>query len=365
MRSGARALLALLVALLALTAATTVNAAPTPIGVSCDPAPADCDAWYRGPVTVKWSLPSATDIQAGTCVLRTYTADTPGDAASCTAWQGSPGSGRSSATVVIRIDQTAPVVTGAPDRPPDFGGWFNHPLAVGFAATDVTSGVASCTRSGYGGPDIFGATVTGTCTDVAGNVGTGTLAVAYDSTAPAPPKVDATPADNAVDLDWSLPAGAQQIQVTRLGTAPALVFAGQGRGFVDKKLRNQSRYRYAVAAIDAAGNRAQTLVSAVPTASNLLMPARGERVTAPPLLEWEPVKGAAYYNLQLYRGDRKILSTWPRGTSRQLEQSWRFNGSTRELVPGRYTWYVWPGLGERSERRYGKRLGKSAFRVTK
>lgn len=355
-----RALLAAVIGLVA--SAGAAQAAPTPISVKCLPGPG-CDGWHRGPVTVRWTLTDTAIVLTGTCLPQTLGKDTTGTLVSCTAWEGSQASGTSTASAAIRIDQTPPVVTAATDRAADYGGWFNHPLGVAFAGTDATSGVASCERAGYGGPDAFGTVVNGTCTDVAGNVGAGSVALAYDATAPAAPDVEATPDDNAVDLDWTVPPGAQQMQVTRLGAAPAVVFSGGGEGFVDTRLRNQSRYRYAVAAVDAAGNRAETLVSAVPTASKLLVPARGERLHEPPLLEWEPVKGASYYNVQLYRGERKILSTWPRRTTRQLERSWRFDGSRRELIPGRYTWYVWPGFGERSDRRYGKRLGRSGFRV--
>jgi hypothetical protein len=35
------------------------------------------------------------------------------------------------------------------------------------------------------------------------------------------------------------------------------------------------------------------------------------RPRRPPRLEWTPVRGARYNNLQLWRNGRKILSTWP------------------------------------------------------
>lgn len=104
-------------------------------------------------------------------------------------------------------------------------------------------------------------------------------------------------------------------------------------------------------------------MSAVPTASPLLTPARGAHLRAAPLLVWKPVKHAAYYNVQLYRGKRKVLSTWPKAAQFQLDARWRYAGQRRRLAPGRYRWLVWPGFGKRSERRYGKQLGASGFRV--
>jgi hypothetical protein len=81
-------------------------------------------------------------------------------------------------------------------------------------------------------------------------------------------------------------------------------------------------------------------------------------VRVPPLLRWTPVRGASYYNFQLYRGGKKILSVWPRKASLQLKSSWRFHGRRYRLSPGRYRWYVWPGFGPLAARRYGPAIGR-------
>jgi hypothetical protein len=73
----------------------------------------------------------------------------------------------------------------------------------------------------------------------------------------------------------------------------------------------------------------------------------------PPRLHWRRVKGATYYNVQLYRGTRKILSVWPRRTHLQLPSRWRFGGRLFRLSPARYDWYVWPGFGPPARHRYG------------
>ena len=59
----------------------------------------------------------------------------------------------------------------------------------------------------------------------------------------------------------------------------------------------------------------------------------------------------------------KILSAWPKKNSFKLKRKWRFNRSLRRLTPGTYVWFVWPGLGERKEGRYGPVLGSSTFRI--
>ena len=60
---------------------------------------------------------------------------------------------------------------------------------------------------------------------------------------------------------------------------------------------------------------------------------------------------ATYYNVQLFRNGKKILTAWPKSTSFRLARTWRFDGRTQTLSPGRYRWYVWPGFGARSDSR--------------
>ena len=132
-----------------------------------------------------------------------------------------------------------------------------------------------------------------------------------------------------------------------------------------RDVENEERYRYVVTLIDQAGNRASGETSAVPTASPLLTPSARARLSAPPLLTWRKVKRASYYNVQLLRGKRKILSRWPRTNELQLKRRWKFAGKSRRLVAGRYCWYVWPGYGPRAKRNYGRLLGKRCFTVTR
>jgi hypothetical protein len=82
---------------------------------------------------------------------------------------------------------------------------------------------------------------------------------------------------------------------------------------------------------------------------------------SPPRLQWRRVKGASYYNVQLYRGARKILSTWPRSTHLQLGMSWKFHGRLMHLAAGNYDWYAWPGFGRRARHRYGHLIVHGRF----
>lgn len=343
----------------------------------CSPAPADCTGWYRGSVTVKWGWFTGDAVYfAGDCVPNpdpwvTFSADTPGLETWCEV-KDSNSNDRTARSVVLHIDKTAPSVAAVTARPPDYGGWFNHPLSVLFQGTDATSGVASCSSSTYAGPDAVGAVISGSCQDVAGNVGTGSFALNYDATPPAPPSVDAMPGNRRVRVTWTSSADSSS-EVVRLSRkqAPVMIYQGTGDAITDRSVRNGRRYRYVVTRIDQAGNRAAAGVRSVPTASRLLLPSAGERIeltvedTSLPLLVWKPLRKASYYNVQVIRRGRKILSVWPERAQRRLERRWTYGGTDHKLTAGRYCWHVWPGYGKRSRRQYGKRLGTSCFHVVR
>jgi hypothetical protein len=270
--------------------------------------------------------------------------------------------------LVLHIDKTPPAVTAAPSRPPDYGGWYNHPVPLTFSGTDATSGVASCSSATYAGPDQPGAVVGGSCQDVAGNTGGTSFTLNYDATPPPAPVVDSLPGNKSVALSWSTSPDSQA-EIVRLDGdgAPVVVYRGPDGGFTDSSLRNGQRYRYAVSLIDQAGNRAVGTTSTVPTGSNLLLPPKGSHIKAVqlPLLIWKPVRKADYYNVQIFRGQTKVLSSWPRQPRFQLKRRWRFGGKRYRLIPAKYCWYVWPGQGKRAKRDYGKRLGRSCFRIVR
>ena len=325
-----------------------------------------CRHWYTTPwVSLSWSWPSGGMTVRG-CENEQFMADTPIEQRECVVrWTDGSGSTLDEEIAWIGIDRTPPSVAPAPLRPPDYNGWFNHPVTVGFTGADATSGVQSCTSAGYGGPDAVGVVLGGSCQDVAGNVAGGSYTLNYDSTPPARPAVTATPNDNQVKLRWAPPADAETIEVARItgNGLPALLFRGAATSFTERGLKNGKRRRYLVTSIDRAGNRAVDRAHAVPTGSPLLSPAKGARLEKPPLLDWEAVKRASYYNVQLYRGHEKVLTRWPRSSDLQLPEKWRFEGVRRRFGPGSYTWFVFPAFGERSDRRFGELLGKSTFRV--
>jgi hypothetical protein len=323
-----------------------------------------CNRWYTAQsVSLKWDWSPLGTPSSG-CQNGNFAVEGFYERSCRVVWSPTP---TIEDSVWIGIDRTAPQLQALqPDRPPDQNGWYTRPVGFNFQAADATSGVASCSTTSYGGPDGAGISIGGTCSDVAGNVGAGSFPINYDATPPAEPVVTAVPRNHRVTLTWPTQPNTVAV-VTRVnpsgGQTP--VFFGVDGEFTDRKLRNGRRYRYVVTLVDQAGNQATGKASGVPTGSPLLSPIRGARLRGAPLLVWKPVRRARYYNVQIIRKGRKVLSRWPGGAKLQLNRTWRFAGTRYRLVPGRYCWRVWPGFGKRSRHRYGKLLGTSCFRIVR
>lgn len=330
----------------------------TPPAVSAAPARGpDAGGWYNHPVAVAFQ---GTDALSGidTCTSASYGGPDDGAAAvggTCRDKAGNTGS----ASFALRYDATPPAVSAAtPDRKPDRDGWYNHKLTVTFTGADATSGIASCDAPSYDRPNNPAATLSGRCRDNAGNVSAAAdFPFRFDSTPPSLAKLAAGPLDKSAALTWTASSDVAEITIvrTRAGAGgPVTVYDGKRiTAFTDRKLLNGNRYTYAVTALDAAGNATTARASVSPSAS-LLSPRRAEQVRGGTTLRWRPVRGAAYYNVQLWLHGRKILTTWPSGPALPLPH----------LRPGTYTWFVWPGLGPRARHRYGVLIGRSTFVVT-
>jgi hypothetical protein len=354
-------------ALLALAAASAPVARADPtLEYGCNPplpsAPENCSRWNTGPVHLAWTWTNGNPVNNDACSPRTFTQDTPSLSITCVVQDGSTQLGK---TAVIRIDMTPPTVTGAtPARPPDHDGWWNHPVAFAFGGSDATSGIAACDTVNYSGPDGAEAQVAGTCRDQAGNSATRAIALRYDATPPTLRGVTASSRDRRATVRWSASVDTVLKQVVRSpgirGRASSLVYGGSAGTFTDTAVSNGVTYRYTVTAYDAAGNAASARVSTTPGS---LRPAWGARLRRPPLLRWPQVKGASYYNVQLFRGRRKVMSAWPARNRLQLHRSWNFRGHRLRLTRGLYRWHVWPGFGSRLVQQYGRRIGQSSFYI--
>lgn len=322
--------------------------------------------WYTSNVTVGWTVvdPESIILETEGCDTKTLAGDTPGVSLTCRAVSDG---GETKVSKPIKLDKTAPGVGGAASRPPDANGWYNRALTVSFSGTDATSGVASCSSAGYGGPDSAAAAVAGSCRDNAGNLAGASFSFKYDATAPGLFAVTMRRGNRSAELAWRKSPDTQIVEVLRApgrnGKGETVVYRGSATGFRDTGLIVGRKYVYRVSGVDEAANRAEHKIELIATGA-LLSPAPAARVTSPPNLVWTRVKGASYYNLQLMRG-RKVLSAWPVRPGYRLRRTWTYKGQRYRLRPGLYRWYVWPGKGPISVGRFGRLLGSSTFVVTK
>jgi hypothetical protein len=373
--------LAAIVVLLGPQAAATAPP-PSPPDPSCSPGPSDCSAWHTEDVTVTWSGPPA-GVTANNCGATTISSDTSGTPVSCT-W--SNGDGSRTTTVTVRRDATQPSASASADRGPDVNGWYNHPLRVTFSGRDATSGLAACTSpASYSGPDSSHAHVGGECKDQAGNWSNPTYTFKYDATPPRLKQVNVGLRGRGVLLTWIASTDAVSFEVSRQpgaqGIKASVIYRGHGRRFTDDRVKHRVKYRYTVTAYDEAGNAKARIALVEPGAAiteesrstprakspalkpALAAPAEGARLVRPPRLAWRAVPDADYYNVQLFRSGRKILSAWPSGPALRLQRTWTYRGKRYALTAGRYRWYVWPGFGPRSANRYGRLVGTREFVV--
>jgi hypothetical protein len=337
--------------------------APT---ISANPArSADSNGWYNHAIGVAFA---GGDAMSGVdnCTSASYGGpDTAGATltGSCTDKAGNSASARFD----LKYDSTAPGITASVERGPDANGWYNRPVGLTVSGSDDLSGLAGCGGSKYQGPTDATASLTGTCRDNAGNSAAKSVAVKYDDAPPKLTDLAVSTGSGTATLSWKASGDTSQISIVRTpdrrGATGVAVYKGTGRSFTDTKLKNGLRYRYAVTGTDEAGNDVTVTAAATPRA--LTSPLEGSKLRRPPLLVWTAVKGASYYNVQLFRGRKKVLSIWPKITKLQLKRTWTYAGKKYALTPARYRWYVWPGYGPRKNARYKPILGGSFFFVVK
>jgi hypothetical protein len=352
--------------------------------------PADFGVWWNHPIRVAFS---GTDATSGIEACSAVTYSGPDTTAGSVAGSCSDGAGNTTnAGTVVKYDATPPTVTSAtPARPPDHDGWWNHPVNVVFAGTDAFSGLAGCDTINYSGPADPAADVAGNCRDLAGNSATRHLAIKYDSDPPTVTVLTPDVGDNEAVLHWIASPDAVLTEVTRspgIGSSPvSTVYVGNGQSFADPSVRNEVTYTYSIRATDPAANQSSATVTLTPrppvpptpdavptpaaqavatTVAVVQPPARGPaavkpKPVEPPRLRWRRVKGADYYNIQIYRGRKKVLTLWPKSPQLQLRLKWRFQGRLMRLTAATYDWYAWPGFGPRSRHRYGRRIVHNKF----
>lgn len=76
-----------------------------------------------------------------------------------------------------------------------------------------------------------------------------------------------------------------------------------------------------------------------------------------PVLRWKGARGATYYNVQIFRGQRRVLNAWSADSALRVPEGVLRQGRS-------YVWVVWPAAGRRSAARYAAALGRSTFAIT-
>jgi len=190
-----------------------------------------------------------------------------------------------------------------------------------------------------------------------------------DTTPPAPARPRATVRYGRLTISWGklTTLGANLIVLYRSTSekqpASREIYRGAATAYVDKHFHNGAFHRYRAMTVDAAGNASAPADFDVAPDALLISPKDNAQLRAPLHLRWRGVPTATYYNAQLFRAGKKILSVWPRTPRMTVQRQWKFKGRPYRLKPGRYTWFVWPGFGPLSAGRYGQLLGHSTFSV--
>jgi hypothetical protein len=70
-------------------------------------------------------------------------------------------------------------------------------------------------------------------------------------------------------------------------------------------------------------------------------PKQPNRTSTPRRFVWPPVEGANGYDMQLFRGSRRVFARRTRQPRVTLPRTWRYAGRIVRLEPGTYHWNVW------------------------
>jgi len=346
---------------------------------------------------VSYTGPTATDAAEGpkpvSCSPTSgSTFPLGGTTVNCTASDSHGNTSTASFTVTV-VDTTKPNLILPRERavyaetPLGIGsqGYGVPPFLSGASATDTVDPHPVITNDA---PDFFTVgvhTVTFTAVDASGNGASGTAVLEVLPMPPAgtpplpippsrvaPPDVNnlkAEAGDRRVRLSWQIPPGVDHVVISRslsLGGDVQVVYTGSAESFLDRSVVNTLEYRYLVVSVDKEGlSSAGVAATAQPKPTLLKSPKDGARLRKAPKLTWVANSEANYYNVQLFRGEKKILSIWPLKPALNLKNKWKYQGHTYKLSRGVYRWYVWPGFGARKAVDYGEMLGFSTFQIVR
>jgi len=159
------------------------DTAPSGVALSVTAGNLGTNNWYTSNVTVHTS--GDADVSGVSCMDDQFqTSDTVGQTfnGSCTNGAGLTGY---AAPLTIKLDKTAPTISGSASPAANGAGWNNTDVVVSFTCGDNLSGVASCGSSTTLSSDGAGQSASGTAVDNAGNSAGATVnGINIDKTAP-------------------------------------------------------------------------------------------------------------------------------------------------------------------------------------
>jgi hypothetical protein len=253
------------------TASTTVtiNLDKTPPAIAAGAAPpANNFGWNNSQVTVTFNC---TDSLSGVATCSPPVVVSSEGANQPVKGTATDKAGNSaSATALVNIDETSPVVSATPVPAPNAAGWNNTGVTVTFTCSDSLSGVASCPAQSLVTTEGANQNVSGTAADKAGNKATASVSLNIDRTRPAI-VASISPQPNGAGWNNSNVTVAFQCSdsLSGVATCPSPVTVTSEGG-------NQS---VSGTAADVAGNTATTSASInldkTPPAVSILSPAAG------------------------------------------------------------------------------------------
>jgi hypothetical protein len=300
----------------------------------------------------------------------------------------STGGSAGAATEYTWVVDTAPPQTSIVSQPPASSN--SASAAFAFTSSEANSTfVCSINSAGFTpctSPQTYSGLGDGTYTfrvqavDAAGNADQSAATYTWQISGVGPSVVDLKPPANVshlrrsvryrrLRLRWRRPPDPDFDHVgvyvsTNPKTPPRrLVYVGKLRSYTDRHFKNGQYYRYLVVSYDHARNASRGKPVLVRPGALMIVPRDGGVVRTVPTFRWAAVRGASFYNVQLYTHGVKVLSAWPSKARQLLTRRWSYGGRRYSLHRGVYVWYVWPGFGPRAKSRYGPLLGYATFRV--
>ena len=150
---------------------------------------------------------------------------------------------------------------------------------------------------------------------------------------------------------------------TRRVAGVALVLVAAAIGFVaaghdaDRRASGAATHETATraASLDPDGRAAVRVPASRRAAASASSRPRSAHADSAVRMRWRPVPDAVFYNVILWRGSSRVRDLWPRRPSVEVRR--------RSLAPGTYRWFVYPALGNGSNRRYGALVAQGVVKV--